>query len=341
VHPTNVSRYYDGYNLTALNKICDYIILMAYDYQNEDKNGNLHIFQRQPFDKVNAAVSKIIDKDKTGSGISSEKLILGMNLGVTKWIKIKKTIGENQYTYYYIKLSGTPFLDDVEKLTGEESYDDISKTQRKIVLGTNAIQGDKALYEKSDEKIEQVEYYYETPTSFQEKYLNIVKNYNLSGVSVWRLGLGSETTWKGLVDIFYSGTNTNEIATPEPSPESLPTPSPEATPTIKPSPTPTASPTPKPTKKPTVTPIPLKSKNTSITSSKYKINILKSTIAIKQKQIALSTFKANIKLPKGSTSIVLKADGKTIVSKGNVISGMKVKVTAEDKKTHKVYTIIK
>ena len=33
VHPTNVGGYFDGYDIAEIEKISDYIILMAYDYQ--------------------------------------------------------------------------------------------------------------------------------------------------------------------------------------------------------------------------------------------------------------------------------------------------------------------
>lgn len=80
---------------------------------------------------------------------------------------------------------------------------------------------------------------------------------------------------------------------------------------------------------------------TQITSTKFKINIIKSTIDILQKQITLNIFKTNIKFPKGSTFVILKADGKSKLISGNVIPGLKLKVTAEDKKTVKIYIVVK
>lgn len=91
------------------------------------------------------------------------------------------------------------------------------------------------------------------------------------------------------------------------------------------------------TPKPTKAPVSVKSKDTGISSSKYKIDKVKATIAIGNSKITLNTFKSNIKVAKGATYKVLKKDGKTVFDSGNVVPGMLVKVTAEDKKTFKVY----
>lgn len=94
------------------------------------------------------------------------------------------------------------------------------------------------------------------------------------------------------------------------------------------------------TPKPNTAPIPVKSKDTTITSSKYKIDKIKSTIAIGNLKIVLNTFKSNIKVAKGATYTILKTDGKTTIVSGNVVHGMIVKVKAEDRKTYKLYKII-
>jgi lysophospholipase L1-like esterase len=94
------------------------------------------------------------------------------------------------------------------------------------------------------------------------------------------------------------------------------------------------------TPKPNTAPIPVKSKDTTITSSKYKIDKIKSTIAIGNLKISLNTFKSNIKVAKGATYTILKTDGKTAIVSGKVVRGMIVKVKAEDRKTYKLYKII-
>jgi lysophospholipase L1-like esterase len=83
-----------------------------------------------------------------------------------------------------------------------------------------------------------------------------------------------------------------------------------------------------------------KSKDASISSTKYIVDKNKSTISIKSAKHTIQTFKVNIKLAKGATMKIIKADGST-VNTGNILPGMKVKVMAEGGKTIKVYTIIK
>jgi hypothetical protein len=84
-----------------------------------------------------------------------------------------------------------------------------------------------------------------------------------------------------------------------------------------------------------------KSSTTSLASKTFKIDNTKLIITTGKSSIPLSNLKNALIIPKGSSMIVLKADGKTKISSGNVPVGAKVKVTAENGKTTKVYTIKK
>lgn len=103
--------------------------------------------------------------------------------------------------------------------------------------------------------------------------------------------------------------------------------------------------TPKPAAKPKPTTTPkkvtaFKSKNTRISSVKYKIDNVKFTISIRASYVLYKTFKSNVKLPKGAILKVLRTNGTSLTS-GKVTIGMKVKVVTEDGKTSKFYKIIK
>jgi hypothetical protein len=84
----------------------------------------------------------------------------------------------------------------------------------------------------------------------------------------------------------------------------------------------------------------LRSTNSSVSSSKYKVDNTKDTIAIGKNSVSVLAFKNNIKGTKGAVFTVLKADGKTAVVSGNMAKGMKLKVLAADKKTFTIYSII-
>ncbi len=204
IHPTNVAGYYDGYDYGFINENVDYIILMAYDYQyvtkydaSEKLSGKIKrvdIPQTQPYDKVKESVEKLIKEYK----INPNKLIVGLNLTGMKWIKLKKDIDGKTYEYYEL---GRPYLDGIERLSVKEEYLQDLKISRKVLEGYNILEKDRIEFEKEGAKIEKVEYYYESPTSIYNKYYDIVNHYNLAGVSIWRLGTGSENIWKSLRDI--------------------------------------------------------------------------------------------------------------------------------------------
>ncbi|HEX3030009.1 MAG TPA: hypothetical protein VHT34_12060 [Clostridia bacterium] len=84
-----------------------------------------------------------------------------------------------------------------------------------------------------------------------------------------------------------------------------------------------------------------KNPTNNIYSIKYKVDNVHSTISIGNKYVLLSTFKSNIKTAKGISFIVFKADGRTPVTSGNVLVGMKLKVLSNGGKETKTYTIIR
>lgn len=193
---SNVAGYYDGYDYKFINDISNYVILMAYGFEHMN-DYIVTISGTQPYNQVNKAVKNIID-----SGIENDKLILGLDLSATKWIKIKDTNSNGTYTYRYKKENS--YLSGVENMIGEEIYLEDIKTYKKIVTGENILQKDKDKYEDEDSVIESVEYFYEGEETLNNKYKEIVLNYDLAGLSTWRLGSGSLNAYNTLFSMFNS-----------------------------------------------------------------------------------------------------------------------------------------
>ncbi len=216
IHPTNVEGYYDGYDYEYINQIADYIILMAYNYQDAIEYSNLDnitdditepVYERvfcnetQPYDKVKDAAYKIINDHN----VDPHKLILGLDLAGMKWIKLSKSI-DNEIKYYY--LLRRPDIDGIEEAVDTEGiYIEDTRTYKKVLLDDGILEKDRQKYEKYGFKIENVEYYYETPESINNKYYEILYEYNIAGLSIWRIGTGSNDVWRSLGEICYN----NEI----------------------------------------------------------------------------------------------------------------------------------
>lgn len=222
VHPTNVGGYFDGYDVAQIEKISDYIILMAYDYQYLPKytgkdNVPAELYGKvktiepsydnqpyvQPFWKVEEAVEMLLKAVE-----NPQNVILGISIVGMEWVKYKKSVGGKEYFYYELN---RPELNSIEMVDSQEEYLDWPAVYRKIV-SSKGISGEKRkelIKSNGDEPVE-IEYHFETPESLYLKYYNIVKKYNLSGITVWRLGKGSSRVWKGLLEMFSDDENSNE-----------------------------------------------------------------------------------------------------------------------------------
>ncbi len=244
VHPTNVAGFYDGYDMKGIGGIADYLILMAYDFQSFQKYTNannvpaelvgkisdisLSLYSQpyvQPYDKVDGAVKEMLN-----SGVTPEKVILGVNLVGMKWIKYSKTVNGKNYFYYEL---GRPGLDTVESVSAEEQYIEKQAVSRKVITADKLSQTEKQELQKNGDRVVSVEYHYESPKSLYLKYYNIVKSYKLSGITVWRIGKGSEPVWRSIMDMFVLDNFSLDNGTKN---------SPTPTPTSKASPTPVSSP---------------------------------------------------------------------------------------------------
>lgn len=217
VHPNNVEGYYDGYDYEFISNIADNIILMAYNYydadvyqitdeyskeiieaSNDTIYESIYGYETQPYAKVRIAVDDMINK----YNVESKKLILGLDIGGMKWIKLTKRIEDEEYVYSILR---RPYLSGIEEAVNVEgTYIPQTKTYKKVLTGDNILNKDRNEFETENVSIDKVEYYYETPESFKEKYYSILKEYDIAGLSVWRLGTGSIGAWEGLTEIHYN-----------------------------------------------------------------------------------------------------------------------------------------
>ncbi|AUG58401.1 stalk domain-containing protein [Acetivibrio saccincola] len=214
VHPTNVGGYFDGYDIAQIEKISDYIILMAYDYQYVQKytdsenvpaglHGKVKTIESsynnqpyvQPFWKVEEAVVKLLEIVE-----NPQNVLLGVSIVGMEWVKYKRNVGGKDYFYYELN---RPELSSIEMAGSKEEFLDEPVIYRKIVP-SNKISNEKRkeLIKDNGDVLVEIEYHFETPESLYLKYYNIVKNYNLSGLTVWRLGKGSSRVWEGLLKMF-------------------------------------------------------------------------------------------------------------------------------------------
>lgn len=210
VSPTNVPGYFDGYDYKAISEVVDYIFLMAYDYYHYNKydgtikelQGKIRSVSRyetQPYTLVSEAVDKAINQ----YGVAPQKIILGLDLHGTKWIKVNTNINGQAYSYYVLR---QPYVSGIEAVVeGDPIYLEGSKTCKKVLTGEEALKMADGV-DLNGGQVESVEYYYESPKSLYEKYGSIARNYKIAGVAAWRLGAGSINIWNKLVNMLKEGT---------------------------------------------------------------------------------------------------------------------------------------
>jgi LysM repeat protein len=213
VHPTNVSGYFDGYDIPKISKLSDSLILMAYDFQSFErytaadntpseligkvKNiGSSSLSQPyiEPYDKVEGATNDALSK-----GTVPEKMLLGINIVPVKWIRYAKNINNKLYYFYtYNRVS----LEEVEKLSLNEEIIKGCIVAKKRIPASNLSEEEKAKLKINGAEIDEVEYHYESPESIKLKYEKLIKNKKLQGLTVWRLGTGSMRIWETLFSLY-------------------------------------------------------------------------------------------------------------------------------------------
>lgn len=215
----NVPENYQGYDYEYIYSISDLMILLAYPYHHyktygqsegvpelEGRIKEVDLPEAQPFGKIKNALDSItgILAQNNGENYNPGKILLGTTIEVSGWIQRELTYNSKKYTYYEnIRSLDTSSrfhvstLADLQQIMGREEY----------IVESNIYKYQSRTFRKTvDEGLEQgmkkIEYYYETPESIYEKYYNLVHNYKLGGITIWRIGLGNDEIWKSINNIF-------------------------------------------------------------------------------------------------------------------------------------------
>lgn len=154
--------YYKGYDLGAIGKLADAVILMAYDFTHNDG-----MLPSAPLPLVNDTVQAAL------RWIPKEKLVLGVSKQANQWIT-----APNGTTGAALK----PSIADVEnRLT----MPGVEKTWSMPYLLTKA--------EFEDDRGSHVLYYEDSQSI--EKKIWLAKYYGLKGVSLWHMGNYTASDW--------------------------------------------------------------------------------------------------------------------------------------------------
>lgn len=219
---------FDGYDYSYIYNTSYQLIMLAYPYQHyktySESDGvpdlvgkikEVDVPEAEPYGKIKDDVEDVtsILKQQNGTSYDPGKLLLGTTLEITGWVQEEYTYGGKTYTYFEKTDSlgadnkfNISTLLDIEDLNAAEQYVSASPVYKyesrtyKKVVNTGLDSGMKS-----------IEYYYDTPETIYEKYYNLVSDYGLGGISVWRIGLGDYSTddsiWSSLNNFFslYKG----------------------------------------------------------------------------------------------------------------------------------------
>lgn len=215
----NVPGFYDGYDYSYIYSKADYMILLTYPfahyirYQDSDgvpgltgKIKTIDIPEPQPYEKTKTELDALnnILKQAYREKYSPKKLILGTTIELNGWIQKEFLYHSKPYTYYE-GLASLPDasrfkaskLADLEQIQGVVDYINASKEylyQSKTYRKTVSV--------NLEPGMKKIEYYYDTPESIYDKYYSLANDFNLAGISIWRIGLGCTSTWKGINSLF-------------------------------------------------------------------------------------------------------------------------------------------
>ncbi|MWC27680.1 glycosyl hydrolase family 18 protein [Paenibacillus sp. MMS18-CY102] len=154
-------QYYKGYDLAAIGKLADTVILMAYDFTHNDSK-----LPSAPLPLVNDTVVTAL------KAIPKEKLVLGISKQANQWITSAGVTGKVL----------SPAIADVEKRLAMPG---VTRTWELPYFLAKATFKD----ERGSHEI-----YYEDTQSIAKKVW-LAKFYNLKGVSLWFMGNYTASDW--------------------------------------------------------------------------------------------------------------------------------------------------
>lgn len=176
-----------AYDYQYIGQVADSVILMAHDYQH-CAEGKISIAASAPYYLVKEAVEQAIKP----RAIPPEKLILQVSLSVEQW-------RHNQHGYSYHAPSTNQLNDALAGKAGQVVRATPEADRFIIHYGTPSRPlynvGYTHLIRKHGDSVVEDEFYYENSRSILSK-INLAAQYNLKGLSIWRLGLGDKKLWQ-------------------------------------------------------------------------------------------------------------------------------------------------
>lgn len=179
------NTYGYGYDYRTIGEVADKVILMAHDYDSKTLSDEFPIngIVRNPLAPYNLVENAILDIVDAEKGIQdSNKILLQISFGTSQW-EVK-----DDYLYDYYQ-SGNINAD-------YPTYNMIyNRLKKEIAKGKNA--SDIIFYDEVS-KSPYIKYYsedtqadnyiwYEDARSVSNK-IDLIKKYNLGGISIWRIG---------------------------------------------------------------------------------------------------------------------------------------------------------
>ncbi|MFC5530956.1 glycosyl hydrolase family 18 protein [Cohnella yongneupensis] len=159
VQPT---YYYKGYDLEAIGKLADTVILMAYDFTHSESK-----LPSAPLPLVNDTVLTALKV------IPKEKLVLGLSKQANQWITASGVTGP----------ALSPSIADVEKRLAMPGV--VTKPEMPYFLSRTTFVDERGSHEL----------YYEDTQSIAKK-IWLAKFYGLKGVSLWHMGNYTAEDWE-------------------------------------------------------------------------------------------------------------------------------------------------
>jgi len=183
VHPIRQSGigYFDGYDYKALGNLADELLIMGHDYHQGTKDQSQPIKASAPYKLVEESIEKAIEK-----GVAPEKLVLGLSLNPVQWREQDSgyQVFSPRYEVMLRAIEGKSAGQEIIEVTpANKRFDENLKVGYTYLERRNTSTG----------QVTKDHFYYENPKSIELKK-ELADKYNLKGLSIWRLGIGSSET---------------------------------------------------------------------------------------------------------------------------------------------------
>ena len=179
------NTYGYGYDYRAIGDVADKVILMAHDYDVNTLSDQVTIKgivknPIAPYNLVENAILDIVDKEK---GVQDpNKILLQISFGTSQW-QVKDDYLYNGYQSGEIKADHPTYNMIYNRLKKEISE---GKVASDVIFFENESKSPYIKYYNEDNQTDNY-IWYEDQRSVSSK-IDLVKKYNLGGISIWRIG---------------------------------------------------------------------------------------------------------------------------------------------------------